>query len=148
MRRLLRHWRLLAFAVFLAGVVATALWPETIAVDVASVTRGPLEVTIDEEGETRVRERFVVSAPVAGRLQRIELDPGDRVTRGKTMLARLVPAPPALIDVRSQAEFRAPARTPRAPLSGRRRRIGRGRRRRWSAPRRRSSGSRSSRRPR
>ena len=44
-----------------------------------------MQVTIDEEGETRVRERFVVSAPVAGRLQRIELEPGDPVVRGKTV---------------------------------------------------------------
>ena len=63
------------------AIVAVALWPESMAVDVATVARGPLQVTIDEEGETRVRDRFVVSAPVAGRC-RIELEPGDAVRRG------------------------------------------------------------------
>ena len=48
-----------------------------------------MQVTIDEEGETRVRERFVISAPVAGRITRIELEPGDEVRRGMTELARI-----------------------------------------------------------
>jgi HlyD family secretion protein len=116
MRKLLSHWRLLVVALFVAGILAAALWPDTIEVDIARATRGPLDVTIDEEGETRVRERFVVSAPVAGRLQRIELEPGDRVARGKTVLARLMPAPPALLDARTQAELSAAADAARAAL--------------------------------
>ena len=64
-----------------------------------------MQVTIDEEGETRVRERFVVSAPVMGRVERIELEPGDAVVRGKTVVARLTPAAAPLIDPRSQAEL-------------------------------------------
>jgi len=66
-----------------AAIVAVALRPQVVEVDAAHVKRGDLLVTIDEEGETRVRQRFVVAAPVAGRLQRIELEPGDRVRRGK-----------------------------------------------------------------
>ena len=115
MRRLLGYWRILAFILFIAAIVAMALWPDTIEVDLAKTTRGPLEVTIDEEGETRVRERFVISAPVAGRLQRIELEPGDRVVRGM-VLARLVPAPPALLDARSRAELTSAAEAARAAL--------------------------------
>ena len=115
MRRLLGYWRILAFILFIAAIVAMALWPDTIEVDLAKTTRGPLEVTIDEEGETRVRERFVISAPVAGRLQRIELEPGDRVVRG-LVLARLVPAPPALLDARSRAELTSAAEAARAAL--------------------------------
>jgi hypothetical protein len=54
------------FAVLVVGAIAAmAFWPDAIAVDVVSVSRGPMQVTIDEEGETRVRDRFVVSAPVA-----------------------------------------------------------------------------------
>ena len=116
MRRLFRYWRVLAFLLFIGAILAMALWPETIEVDIGNVSRGPLEVTIDEEGETRVRERFVISAPVAGRLQRIELEPGDRVIRGKTLLARLVPAPPPLLDVRTRAELSAAAEAARATL--------------------------------
>jgi HlyD family secretion protein len=66
-----------------------------------------LQVTIDEEGTTRVRERFVVSAPVAGRIERIELEPGDRVVRGKTVVATLAPAAAPLLDVRTNAELTA-----------------------------------------
>ena len=55
--------------------------------DLAVIERSHLEVTLDEEGETRVRDRYVVSAPLAGRVLRIELEPGDPVTAGETVLA-------------------------------------------------------------
>ena len=116
MRRLRGYWRALGLALLVAGIAAMALWPETTEVDIVEVKRGPLEVTIDEEGETRVRERFLVSAPVAGRLLRVELEPGDQVIRGKTILARLVPAAPALLDARSQAELKAAADAARAAV--------------------------------
>lgn len=87
-----------------AAVLAIALWPETVAVDSAEVIRAAMTVTIDEEGETRIRRRFVVSAPLSGRLQRIELEPGDRVTRGKTIVARVQAVAPPLLDARSRAE--------------------------------------------
>ena len=53
-------------------------------------------MTIDEEGMTRVRERYVVSAPVAGRMQRVELEPGDPVVARRTVLATFLPATPPL----------------------------------------------------
>lgn len=87
-----------------AVVLAVALWPQTVPVDRAEVVRAPMTVTIDEEGETRIRRRFVVSAPLSGRLQRIELEPGDRVTRGKTVVARVQAETPPLLDARSRAE--------------------------------------------
>ena len=63
-------------AVGLAAVAALAwsLWPRAARVEIVDVALGPISVTLDEEGETRVRERFIVSAPVAGRLLRIELE--------------------------------------------------------------------------
>ncbi|MGH9175168.1 MAG: efflux RND transporter periplasmic adaptor subunit [Vicinamibacterales bacterium] len=100
----------------IVAILAAALWPEAVEVDVARVERGPMQVTIDEEGETRVRERFVVSAPVTGRLQRIELEPGDKVIRGQTVLARLAPAPPTLLDARTRAELTAAVEASRAAL--------------------------------
>jgi HlyD family secretion protein len=63
-----------------------------------------------------VRERFMVSAPVAGRLQRIELEPGDPVVRGTTVLARLMPAQPTLLDARTQAELTAAVESARAAV--------------------------------
>ena len=103
MLRLLTDRRLLVSAVVVGGLVGVALWPRVIVVDLAAVARGPLVLTVDEEGRTRVRERFVVAAPVTGRILRIELEPGDRVSRGN-IIARLQPEPPALLDARTRAE--------------------------------------------
>jgi HlyD family secretion protein len=114
--RLLKNPRLLAAIAVVALILAMAFWPGTAEIDGASVVRGPMQVTIDEEGETRVRDRFVVSAPVAGRVERIELEPGDPVVRGKTVVARLRPAAAPLIDLRDQAGLRAAVEAARASI--------------------------------
>lgn len=72
--------------------VGYALRPQVIDVDTSSVVRGPMRVTIDEEGRTRVRSRFVIAAPVAGRLERIKLREGDRISSGQTV-ALIAPLP-------------------------------------------------------
>ena len=108
--------RLLAVVTIVVAILAVALWPSAMEIDVAKVERGAMQVTIDEEGETRVRERFVVSAPVMGRVERIELEPGDPVVRGKTVVARLMPAAAPLIDVRTQAELAAAVEAARAAV--------------------------------
>jgi HlyD family secretion protein len=110
----LTNWRVWATAGAISAMLAVALWPDPIAVDVTPARRGRLQVTIDEEGQTRVRERFLVSAPVAGRLERIVLEPGDPVARGKTRLARIMPAPPALLDARTRAELTGAVEAARA----------------------------------
>ena len=115
MIRLLKDRRLLLSAVVIGGLTAVALWPGAVAVDVAAVSRGPLAVTIDEEGRTRVRDRFVVTAPVTGRILRIELEPGDRVARGD-VLARVQPESPPLLDARSRAEAAAAVESAQATL--------------------------------
>lgn len=102
--------RLLKIGLVLALVAALAVWafsPSPVPADFAEVTRGPLQVTVSEEGRTRVRDRFVVSAPLPGRMRRIELDPGDPVVAGKTVLAQFEPSAPTLIDVRTRAELEA-----------------------------------------
>lgn len=91
----------------LAGAVFYFFLPQPIEVDVAKVTRGPLRITIDEDGRTRVKERYIVSSPLAGRLMRIELHAGDIVEAGKTLLAEVEPVDPQLLDVRSKAEAEA-----------------------------------------
>jgi HlyD family secretion protein len=78
------------------------------------VVRGPLRVTVDKDGKTRIKERYVVSAPLAGRLQRISLRPGDRVTAGTTVLAVLEPCDPALLDDRARTEVEARVRAAEA----------------------------------
>ena len=93
-----------------AVILALIVWafrPQPVPVDIATVTRGTLRVTIDEEGRTRVRERYVVSAPVGGRLQRVALKPGDPVAANRTVLATFLPATPNPLDPRSRAEAEA-----------------------------------------
>lgn len=88
------------------AVVGLLVWlfrPTPVLVDVGRVERGTLLVTVDEEAETRVRERFAVAAPVTGRLERIALDEGDAVERG-TVVARVHPIP---LDPRALAEAQA-----------------------------------------
>jgi HlyD family secretion protein len=114
--RFLKNKRLVAGVVVVAAIVAFALWPESMDVGVATVARGPMQVTIDEDGETRMRDRFVVSAPVAGRLQRIELEPGDAVVGGKTLLARLTTAESPLLDARTRGELTAGVEAARAAV--------------------------------
>jgi HlyD family secretion protein len=111
-----RYRRWLLGIVMVGGLLAVAFWPQEVAVDLGEVRRAALQVTIDEEGETRVRRRFVVSAPVTARVLRIELEPGDEVVRDTTVLARLRPEVPALLDARSRAEAEAAVTTARAAL--------------------------------
>ena len=115
MLRLLTDRRLLLSTVVIGSLIAIALWPSAVTVDLASVSRGPLVVTIDEEGRTRVRDRFVVAAPVTGRVLRIELEPGDRVARGD-VVARLQPGSPPLLDARMRAEANAAVDSTQASL--------------------------------
>ncbi|MGP1394400.1 MAG: efflux RND transporter periplasmic adaptor subunit [Inquilinaceae bacterium] len=104
-------WRRVTVWGVLAAVLAAALaygfWPGSLPVDLVTVGRGPLVVTIDEEAETRVRDVFVLSAPVTGRALRIGVDPGDRVVAGETIVARIEPIDPAFLDARTVAQARA-----------------------------------------
>ena len=115
MRKLLFNGRVLAAVAVVGGLLAVALWPRTVLVDVGAVARGPLMVTVDEEGMTRVRDRFMVSSPVAGRVLRIELEPGDVVRRGQ-VVARVRAEAPPLLDQRTRAEAQAAIESARAAL--------------------------------
>jgi HlyD family secretion protein len=86
------------------GALALAFRPAPVDVEVAAVTRGAFERTIDEDGKTRVRERYLVSAPLAGRVLRTALKAGDAVRLGD-VVATLVPAAPAMIDARTEQEL-------------------------------------------
>lgn len=109
-RRALRRWARRGLTILtLLGVIAAiviALMPRPAEVDTARVRRGTMRVTVDEDGRTRVKDRYVVSAPLSGNVGRIELSPGDAVARGD-VLARVVPATPPLLDARSRAEAEA-----------------------------------------
>jgi len=92
----------IAGALLLAGLITLGLWPQPIPVETGRVTVGPLRATVNEEGKTRIRHRFTVSAPVAGQLRRIAFKAGDSVSAGQ-VLAVIDPLAPALLDPRSRA---------------------------------------------
>ena len=92
--------------VLLAALTYTFM-PQPVPVDLVEATHGPLVITIDEEGETRVRDIYVLSAPVAGRALRIEAEAGDRVVAGETVVAEIEPIDPAFLDPRSEAQAQA-----------------------------------------
>lgn len=96
------------------GLLVWAFLPSPVEVDLGRVGRGHLEVTVEHEGKTRVRERYVVSAPLAGQLLRIELHPGDVIKAGKTVVATIEPAEPVLLDARAVAEAEARVRATEA----------------------------------
>jgi len=104
LKRLL-FWGPLALA--LIGVLAWLFRPAAVAVDLVAVDRGPIMVSVSDEGETRVRDMYVVSAPVTGLMRRIDLEVGDEVAADRTVVARIEPSDPSFLDVRSAAEARA-----------------------------------------
>jgi HlyD family secretion protein len=97
----LRRW---AYAALAALALAALAWlifaPRPVPVETATAERGPLEVTVDQQGEVRVHDRYVVAAPVAGKLVRVELHDGDSVKAGD-VVAELEPAP---LDARERDE--------------------------------------------
>lgn len=103
----LKRMFLLAIGVAVAAAIGTALRPQPAAVDVGRVEGRPLQVTVNEDGVTRIREKYVVSTPLAARLMRIGLKVGDPVTAGESVLARLQPTDPALLDPREIARANA-----------------------------------------
>lgn len=110
MKLILRRTIYLLLALALVAAVGYAFLPKPIEVDTAALTRGLLRVTVDEDGKTRIKERYTVAAPLAGQLSRITLKPGDPVETGKTLLAAIDPTDPALLDDRARAQAEAQVR--------------------------------------
>ena len=96
--------RLLALVLALAvlGGLAWALWPRPVEVETARVAKATLTVTVEAEGKAHIRDIYTVSAPIAGHLQRVALLAGDPVTQGETVVARIQPTAPALLDARAR----------------------------------------------
>jgi HlyD family secretion protein len=108
-------WSAAALAL-IAGIV-WSLRPRPVPVDVAVVVEQPMVVTVDEEGQTRVRDVFVVSAPVSGRMRRSTLEVGDTTVAGETMVAEIEPMDPAFLDQRARAEAQAEVARAEAALT-------------------------------
>lgn len=105
----------LLVAAIVAGL-GYAFLPEPVDVDLVDVKRGTLRVTVDEDGKTRIREKYVVSAPLNGRILRISMDPGDTVEVGKTLLTMIEPRDPELLDARTVAQAEARVKAAKASL--------------------------------
>jgi len=102
--------RMLLIAAFSAAVLAAlyvAFRPKPISVDLGRATVGPMRVAVEEEGKTRVRNVYTISAPVAGKLLRIALQPGDPVVKNETVVAVILPAAPSFLDHRARHEAEA-----------------------------------------
>jgi HlyD family secretion protein len=101
--------RILIWSLVLAAIAAALLWSlrdPAVEVETAIATRGPLEVTLDQEGLTHIEDRYVISAPIAGYARRIEILPGQAVAAGDA-LVRLEPLASESLDPRAKAEARA-----------------------------------------
>lgn len=113
-----KKYRKAIFWILAALVVAALIWASTrpipIDVDTAPVARGPLVVTVNEDGMTRIKERYVVSSPLGGRLSRVDLKAGDPVVAGETIIALVEPTDPQLLDARSRTQAEALVRAAKA----------------------------------
>ena len=106
---------LLLFALALLAALIYGFLPGPVPVDTATIGRGRLAITVDEEGKTRVRERYVVSTPVAGHARRIDLKVGDAIAAGQAV-ATIEPARSASLDPRVRAQAGAQAQAARAAV--------------------------------
>jgi HlyD family secretion protein len=104
--RWLRTTLLVGGALAAVVLLYLVLRPQPVSVDLADVTRGPVEVVVEEDGRTRVRDRYLVTAPVAGTLRRVELEAGDTVAPG-TPLAHLDAPASQPDDPRTSSRTRA-----------------------------------------
>jgi HlyD family secretion protein len=107
---------MLAILAVVAGGLALGFMPRAVPVDVAEVTRGPLAVTVEEEGKTRVTERYAVSAPVAGYVRRIDLKAGDAVA-ARQVIAVIEPARSVALDPRTRAQAQGQASAAQAAVA-------------------------------
>jgi HlyD family secretion protein len=116
MKSLVRRIVLFGFVAAMAGAIVLGLRPAAVEADLAKVARGEIRQTVDQDGKTRLRERYTVSAPLAGQLLRIELDPGDEVDAGETLVASIEPRDPDLLDARAVLQAEANVKAAEARL--------------------------------
>jgi HlyD family secretion protein len=103
---ILKRWRwAIGIAFLLIAGLIYSFWPEAVPVDTDTVTRGEMAVGITDDGVTRVDEVYLVSAPVTGYVTRIEIEPGDTVAPGDTIIARMAGRPSTPLDARSRREL-------------------------------------------
>src|SRR5260221_5700452 len=102
-----RRWLPYLGAVLLLLLIIAGLWPKPVPVETATASRGLLQVSVNEEGKTRIKQRYLVAAPVAGQLRRIPFKAGAEVIAGETVVAVIDPVSPSLLDERTRATAEA-----------------------------------------
>jgi HlyD family secretion protein len=106
-----------ALGLAMLSVLVFLFWPRPLEVDVETVGEGPIAETVADQGVARVRQTYVVSAPVGGRLERVPLEVGDRVVASRTVIAYVRPAAPEFLDPRSRAQAETAVDAARAALA-------------------------------
>ena len=115
--RLKKSWGWTTVGAVVIVALIFAFWPRPVLVDTAEVVSGPMQVFVTDDGETRIHDIFRISAPLAGRVLRIDSHVGDEVVAGETVVATLQQTDPAFLDVRSQSEREAAVRAAEAAVS-------------------------------
>ena len=111
-----QHPVIAIIAVLIAGLLLWGFWPQPVLVETVAVTRAPMNVTIEEEGRTRVIDRYIISAPVDGVACRVKLDVGDSVEQGQVLLG-ITPLESQVLDPRSRAQAKSQVAAAEAALS-------------------------------
>jgi HlyD family secretion protein len=115
-RMSMKHLLAPALALAVVAAFAIALWPRAVPVDTAAIARGPLTVTVDEEGKSRIKDVYVISAPTTGRLLRTTLKTGHEVRKGQ-VVAVIEPSVPPFLDLRVRRELEALIEAARAAVT-------------------------------
>lgn len=103
----MKRWLwVIAVALVVAVGIGMGLRPQPVPVETVAVKTGPLRVTVEEEGKTRLRSRYVISAPVAGYVRRLDWKAGDLVKAGQR-IAMIEPPRPAVLDARTEEQSEA-----------------------------------------
>lgn len=106
-KHLIRRLLPWALGIGILALVGWGLKPKPIEIETGVVARGPLTVRVSEEAKTRIRNRYVVAAPVAGKMRRVPLKPGDEVKAGETLLTAIEPMATPLLDPRARVQAEA-----------------------------------------
>ena len=115
--RTLRTWTTSGLLVAAVAAVTAWLWPTSIDVDAVTIGRGSVTDSVTDQGVARVRKAYVIASPVAGRVERVLLEPGDRVIADRTIVARVRPASAELLDARTRAQAQSAVQAARSTLA-------------------------------
>jgi HlyD family secretion protein len=101
-----QHPAIIAITVLIIALLVWGFWPRPVLVETVEAKYAPMSVTIEEEGRTRVVDRYVIAAPVDGVTCRLDLNVGDSIEQGQTLLF-ISPLESQVLDPRSRAEAKA-----------------------------------------